>query len=300
MFQTVGLRRFTKGNLVKAVKRIFAFGALLLVLVLVGIILVGWTLVRPVQKRVGDPPPDLNAHTVNFKSDSGTEVAGWWCPVEHDRGAVLLLPGVRANRLSMVERARFLRHAGYSTLLIDLQATGETHGDRITFGWKESRDVLAAVNFIRATQPTSRVAIIGSSLGGAAALLAIPPLSVDALVLEAVYPSIDVATQNRLENYLGFLGRAITPFFLAQFRTRLGISTSDLRPIDHINKVSCPIFFMSGEKDRRTRPEETRMLSSTAYSPNQVWLVPEAGHVDLHRAARAEYEARVLAFLNKM
>lgn len=70
MFQTVGLRCFTKGNLVKAVKRIFALGALLIVLALVGVILVGWTLVRPVQKRVGDPPPDLNAHTVYFKSDS--------------------------------------------------------------------------------------------------------------------------------------------------------------------------------------------------------------------------------------
>ena len=49
----------------------------------------------------------------------------------------------------MVERASFLRRAGYSTLLIDFQATGETKGDRITFGWKESRDVLAAVEFIR-------------------------------------------------------------------------------------------------------------------------------------------------------
>jgi dienelactone hydrolase len=54
----------------------------------------------------------------------------------------------------------------------------------ITFGWKESRDVLAAVSFLHHVDPTARVGIIGSSLGGVAALLATPPLKVDALVLE--------------------------------------------------------------------------------------------------------------------
>ena len=31
-----------------------------------------------------------------------------------------------------------------------------------------------------------------------------------------------------------------------------------------------------------------------------LWFVPDAGHVDLHRAAREAYESRVLAFLGKM
>jgi alpha/beta superfamily hydrolase len=94
----------------------------------------------------------------------------------------------------MVGRARFLHRAGYSVLLIDFEATGETKGDHITFGWKESRDALAATNFIRQIDPTTRVAIIGSSLGGVAALLATPPLKVDALVLEEVYPTLEITS----------------------------------------------------------------------------------------------------------
>jgi pimeloyl-ACP methyl ester carboxylesterase len=89
--------------------------------------------------------------------------------------------------------------------------TGETKGDQITFGWKENRDVLAAIDFVRGINPTDRVAIIGSSLGGVAALLATPPLHVDALVLEEVYPTIEIATRNRMENYLGGVGRILTP-----------------------------------------------------------------------------------------
>jgi fermentation-respiration switch protein FrsA (DUF1100 family) len=85
-----------------------------------------------------------------------------------------------------------------------------------------------------------------------------------------------------------------------QLHARLGVSASDLRPIDHIEKISCPIFLMSGENDRNTRQEDTRMLFSHAQSPKQLWFVPNAAHVDLHRAATEEYESRVLAFLNQM
>jgi fermentation-respiration switch protein FrsA (DUF1100 family) len=282
------------------IKGVVAICGTLIVVAIICVFSVGWLLAHPVQTRIGDPPADLNAQPVSFSSDSGTKVHGWWCPSKNSDGAVLLLPGIRANRLSMVDRARFLRHAGYSILLIDFQATGETKGDHITFGWKESRDVIAAVNFVRQVDPTAHVAIIGSSLGGVAALLATPPLQVDALVLEEVYPTIEIATRNRMENYLGAVGRILTPLLLEQLQWRLGVSASQLRPVDHMGNIECPVFVISGNRDRSTRPTDTRMLIERARTPKQVWFVPKAGHTDLHRAAGQEYEKRVLAFLAKM
>ncbi|HEV8419254.1 MAG TPA: alpha/beta fold hydrolase [Candidatus Udaeobacter sp.] len=280
-------------------KRVVAACAILILITIISAMSVGWLLAHPVQTKIGNPPADLNAESVVFASASGATVHGWWCPNQNAKGAVLLLPGIRANRLSMVERARFLSRAGYSILLIDFQATGETTGDHITFGWKESRDVLAAVDFVRKTDSTTPVAIVGSSLGGAAALLATPPLRIDALILEEVYPTIEIATRNRLENYVGVFGRALTPVLLSQLQWRLGVSPSDLRPVDHMENVDCPIFIISGEKDTNTRPIDTRMLVERARNPKEVWFVPNAAHVDLHRAARREYETRVLAFLAK-
>ena len=261
---------------------------------------IGWALAAPVQTDVGKPPQDLGARPIEFKSKSGATVHGWWCPTTTSRGAVLLLPGIRANRLSMVERARFLRRADYSVLLIDFQATGETKGDHITFGWKESCDALTGVNFVHNVDPQDHVAIIGSSLGGVAALLATPPLKVDALVLEAVYPTIEIATRNRMENYVGAFGRMLTPLLLGQLQVRLGVSATQLRPVDHIADVECPVLIMSGEKDRNTRPADTQILFERARSLKQLWFVSNAGHVDLHRAAREKYETRVLAFLGQM
>src|SRR5439155_26764665 len=53
-------------------------------------------------------------------------------------------------------------------------------------------------------------------------------------------------------------------------------------------------------KDRNNRPDDTRMLLERARCAKQLWFVPNAGHVDLDRAARGEYETRVLAFLAQM
>ncbi len=88
-------------------KRLFALAAILLMIGIAVPFAIGWALAAPVQISLGKAPSDLSAETVEFKSDSGAIVKGWWCPTVNSRSVVLLLPGIRANRLSMVDRARF-------------------------------------------------------------------------------------------------------------------------------------------------------------------------------------------------
>jgi fermentation-respiration switch protein FrsA (DUF1100 family) len=211
---------------------------------------------------------------------------------------VLLLPPVRSNRLAMVTRAKFLADAGYATLLIDLQATGESPGDAITFGWRERLDVLAAVKFLNARMPGDPVGIIGSSLGGAAALLATPPLRVQALILEAVYPSIDRAIENRLRMRIGRVGTLAAPLLLWQLEPRLGVRREELRPVDHIAHVRCPVLVIGGVEDLHTTEADTRVLFDAANEPRQLWLIPGAAHVDFYDIARDEYRRTVLTFLD--
>jgi uncharacterized protein len=122
-------------------------------------------------------------------------------------------------------------------------------------------------------------------------------LKVDAIVIEAVYPTIEIATRNRLQKYLGPLGVRLAPLLLWQLQPRLGVSVDQLRPIEHIAEVGCPIFIISGEKDQNTLRSDTEILFERAHSPKELWFVPSAGHVDLHHVAGGEYERRVLAFL---
>jgi fermentation-respiration switch protein FrsA (DUF1100 family) len=211
----------------------------------------------------------------------------------------LLLPGVRANRLSMVHRAEFLRQAGYSTLLIDFQGTGESEGAAITFGWRERFDVLAAVNYLRAQSSDDRVGVIGVSLGGAATLLATPPLELDAAGFEAVYPSIDRAVVNRLSMRVGPLAPLVAPLLLLQMRPRIGVGVSELRPIDHVGRLRCPLLIVAGTLDRHTTVKDTQALFAAASQPKDLWLIPGAAHVDYLEFAGAEYRRRISTFFER-
>jgi len=270
----------------------------LLVATAVALYAVGWSLSRPVPAGIGPPPVSLDAEAVAFSSQSGSLIHGWLSRVPSARGAVLLLPGVRANRLSMVPRAEFLRRAGYSTLLIDFQATGESAGEAITFGWRERFDVLAAVAYVKNSMPATPVGVIGVSLGGAATLLATPPLDVQGAVLEAVYPAIDRAIVNRLEIRIGPVAPLLAPLLVLQLRPRLGIRPGDLSPVDHIAKLHCPVLLIAGAADRHTTVADTHRLFAAAREPKDLWLIPNAAHVDFLEMAGDAYRSRVIDFLD--
>jgi dienelactone hydrolase len=171
----------------------------------------GTLLIRPVHEAAGPLPPDLTGRTVEFSSESGAGLHGWFLPGKKGRGAILLMHGIRGSRRNMLGRARFLSQAGYAVLLFDFQAHGESKGKHITFGYLESRDARAAVRFLRHAAPGEKIGLIGVSLGGAAALLAAPPLPVDAMVLEMVYPTLHEALDNRLTMRLGRAGNVFAP-----------------------------------------------------------------------------------------
>ena len=276
-------------------KLIISTLALLLIL-LVGVLVTGTILTAPSRQTIGAAPSDLNATAVEFQSRSGATIKGWFIRGKKDAGAIILMHGVRSNRLSMINRARFLSRAGFSVLLFDFQAHGESSGDHITFGYLESKDAQAAVEFLRANAPGERIGVIGESMGGAATLLAEPKLEVDAMVLEMVYPTINDAIGNRLSARLGNWSRVLTPLLSRQLKPRLGIDADALQPINRVGQLTAPKQFIVGAEDKHTTMEDSQRMFAAAAEPKELWIVDRAAHVDLYAVAKEEYERRVLSF----
>jgi alpha-beta hydrolase superfamily lysophospholipase len=253
----------------------------------------------PRQYAIGPPPADLNAQTVTFANTSGTLLKGWLLPAAGSAG-VVLLHGRGGDRRSMLSRARFLQQAGFWALVFDFQANGESPGKHYTGGYLESEDARAAVRYLRSKAQVGHIGIVGFSLGGAAALLGPHgPLTVDAMVLEAVYPSIEEAVANRLRLYFGSLAGWLSPLFTWQLRPRLGISPKELSPIERITEIQCPVLIIAGEHDRRATAEESLRLFRAAPAPKRLWIVPNAKHENFYLRAPSEYQLRVLEFFRE-
>ena len=274
---------------------------LLAVLVLLGIAfvvavwIVGGRLVAPANRTVGLPPEDFPCESITIESESGSKLAAWYVPDSASTATVILLHPVRSDRRSMLDRARFLAKQGYDVLLIDMQAHGESPGEHITSGHREKLDVAAAVDFVKGRHPDHRIGIDGWSLGGAATLLAVP-LGVDAIVLESVYPTISEAVYDRVEIRLGPLKHLVAPALLCQLKPRLGIAPSDLRPIDFVSRVGCPLLVLAGDADVHTPLEETQRMFAEAEEPKRLVVFENAAHEDLMAFDQKLYETEVGGF----
>jgi alpha-beta hydrolase superfamily lysophospholipase len=269
-----------------------------------GVIGVGLRLSSPAQTTIGAPPADLNAAATEFQSASGATIRGWFIAGQPGHGAVVLMHGVHANRLSMVRRARLLLAQGFAVLLFDFQAHGESTGTRITFGHLEGRDAAAAVAFMRQRAPGERIGVIGSSLGGASALLAPGGLHIEALVLESVYPDIGSATANRISAVLGaplgpIVAKPVARLFELLMAPILGATPADLRPIDRMADINAPVLVLGGTSDTSTTPDETTAMFDRARAPKYIWLIQGAGHVDAEQYGLEAYHARVFGFLSE-
>jgi pimeloyl-ACP methyl ester carboxylesterase len=260
----------------------------------------GCVLARPAHANVDLPAGLVGVSEVAFPSQSGSVLRAWYAPGRAGFGAVLLLHGVGSNRTSMLSRLRFLHARGYAVLAPDFQAAGESPGEHVTFGARESLDAAASVQFLRDSAPNERLGVIGVSMGGAAALVGPRPLDVDAMVLESVYPTFRDAVSDRLRVWLGpvgLLGPAIAPLLIGVVGPEIGIDENSLRPIERIGSVREPVLMLTGSKDQYTPIEESLALFARIKAPKRFWEMNGAGHEDLHDFAPAEYEHVVGSFL---
>ncbi|MEQ1790255.1 MAG: alpha/beta fold hydrolase [Rickettsiales bacterium] len=270
-----------------------------MIAVTLSIFAIGALLTGPAPSAVNTLSADFPVESVQIPAPNGSIVHAWLVYGKPTRGVILLVHPMRSNRLEMLSRARFLKDQGYSVLLIDLQAHGETAGERITFGLRESESVEASITFLRKAFPQERIGAIGVSLGAAAIILTKQDLKLDAIILESLHPTLAEAVDNRLKLHFGSYGSVLLPLMLSQLSFYLDTSLDKLNPITRLNDLNSPLLFISGTQDAHTTQSETERLYAAARPPKQIWVIPGAGHFNMHSYAGKEYEQRITAFLSE-
>jgi alpha-beta hydrolase superfamily lysophospholipase len=247
------------------------------------------------------PPAEAPARDFKIRGDDGLMLAAtYWPGRRPDSPAILLLHGVRASRASTAPTAAWLSRLGYAALTIDFRGHGESDMAERSFGLREASDARSAFRWLKRRQRGAPVAVIGNSLGGAAALLGPSgPLPADALVLQAVYPDIRRAIRNRIAARLGTAPAwVLEPLLSLQSKPRFGIWPGRLSPLEALRRYPGPVFVIGGGEDRYTPPEETRALFEAAPGPGSLWLIPGKGHAAIGELSDEEYRGRIGRFLH--
>jgi len=255
--------------------------------------------------RIGTDPEraaGLAFEEVAFATGGGATLRGWWVPgAPGASAAVVAVHGAGGNRAGLLPETPFLRRAGYPALLFDLRGHGRSDGAArgLGFGPRESEDVSAAVAFVREQRGIPRVAALGTSLGGAAVLLA-AARDPDIAAVIAENPWARILHVMRIAPARPwFVPELLLRGIRATAFWRLGILGTP-EPLDAVGRIAPrPLLLLHGEADRLVPVSDSRALLAAAGEPAELWTLPGAGHGALYETDPEGYRERVLGFLDR-
>jgi len=148
-------------------------GTLLLLVIIIMIerdILAVYAETSPTPSNV-EIPTDLGfeVEEVTFKSEDEVTIAGWFVPSQNG-AMIILLHGYGGNRMGMIWHAQQLVNVGYGILMYDERASGESTGAYRSYGWEDTRDVKAAIQYIEVREQNANIGIAGCSTGASIAV----------------------------------------------------------------------------------------------------------------------------------
>lgn len=241
---------------------------------------------------------------VEIAADDGAILHAWiFRPQIAEGDAVILLHGQADNREGMLSNADMLLRHGFSVLLPDARAHGESGGPIATYGLKEAGDVRRWYEWTARTQGPRCINGLGDSMGAAILLdsLATEP-GFCAISAESPFSTFQEAAYDRLGQQFGtgpWLGRTLLrPALeagLLYARMRYGVDLERTSPRSAVAASKVPVLLIHGLADRNLPPRHSEQIKA-ANPAVELWEPAGVGHCGAASVAPAEYERRVVGW----
>jgi pimeloyl-ACP methyl ester carboxylesterase len=280
----------------------------------------------PGEDALGPAIDELGGEVVRLRARDGLRLSARWLPVEaradgwspDPHEAILLLHGYSGSIApDLVEYGPFLRRTA-GVLGLDFRGHGGSDDGPSTFGLLETEDIAGALAWL-GERGITRVALVGTSMGGIAAIAAVAvlgdgslaavdgdptaPRDVDeaprpivvGIVADSTAPDLEVPVGSRVG---GPAGRFVAARLFDGATRLLGADPRATEPSRVVSLLeSLPLLLIHGEADTTVPIAEGRRLAGLAGVGSEHWVVPGARHSGSHAAAGEAYERRVSDFL---
>jgi pimeloyl-ACP methyl ester carboxylesterase len=269
----------------------------------------------------------LGGEVVRFQARDGGRLAARWLtadvPPDDDwvadpHEAILLLHGYTGSIApDLVEYAPFLRRTA-RVLGLDFRGHGDSDTGPTTFGINEVEDVAGALAWL-GDRGVTRVALVGTSMGGIVALASLGVLGDGRLAAADSDPAapaaMSIAPRPRIVAVVGDsvaprlagpvgrrIGRWLGPFIAQRgfdaVAARLGTDPRATEPIRVAGILEgVPLLLLHGSRDPLIPLRDARRLMAAMPDGTRQVVIEGAGHSAGHEADRERYETEVTSLL---
>ena len=240
-------------------------------------------------------------------TSDGVRLAGWYVPAGNGMGpegpTVILAHGYEGNKSTMLAHAALL-HDDYNLVLFDFRNHGQTSGEVTTQGALEQNDVREVVDWLDRRKGPQQIALMGVSMGGAAALAeSIADDRIAAVILDSTHATAAGAIQARLDTNGYPLSLPGSWSVLLGSLIRTGEDISAVDPVQRVaHYANRPLLIIEGGQDDLIGPTDANDLlaaANEAEADAQLEICLPAGHGESLEACAGEYRDWVLGFLTR-
>jgi len=243
---------------------------------------------------------------ISINTEDSVQLSCWYIngAVEYKNvavGTVIMFHGHGSNKSAMTDEARAFNAMGYNVLMVDLRAHGESGGEVCTIGYRESRDVKAAWDYI-AAKGEKNIVLWGISLGAATitkAMYDYADIKPAKIILEEPFGTLHQAVRGTMRNN-GVPAEPVSTLIAFWGSVERGFWAFGVNPEDYVKNIHCPVLLQRGADDIRVTEAETQAIYSNIASPHKT-LVEYAGcgHLSLCKNRHAQWLAAITKFLSE-
>jgi alpha-beta hydrolase superfamily lysophospholipase len=259
---------------------------LILPLLFIGVMHVGFKAPRIIEKGTPDQL-GMQYREVEIPAKEGRKLFGWILQAspEPDAPFLVIVHGWGANAELMLPLAEPFYRAGINVLLFDARNHGRSPSDGHSSMPKFAEDAGSAIDWLnRKNEPKSRkIALLGHSVGAAAALLAASRRGdIDAVISISSFAHPVWLMSRQLRRV--FVPQALIPFVLSYVQLVIGHRFEDIAPVNTLSGIKCPVLLLHGLKDEII--PVSCLEDIQRMNPDQelkTMLIPDAGHASVDK-----------------
>ena len=237
------------------------------------------SLAAPRIRETGQPD-DLPWSEVRIPTTRGKTLFGWFIPAGDDAPPLAILHGWGGNAEMMLPLAKPLHDAGYTLLVFDARSHGRSDDDTFSSMPRFAEDLEHAVDWLatKTGLPTSRIGIIGHSVGAAAALLLASRRKDLAAVVSIAAFAHPAGIMRRWLKQKHIPYWPLGAYVLFYIQRVIGHCFDDIAPCNTIRKVSCPVLLAHGTEDEMVPESEARQIHANRHDERTLLLLMPGSH----------------------
>ena len=259
----------------------------LLGVVVVGLVLLAASFLADLATKI--PPtarPSLNpsrmglvCEEVELRTEDGFRLTAWWMPNgKPARAPVVILHGLGASKAHMIDYILFAQEQGNPTLAIDFRGHGESDPSLTSIGFYESRDAIAAMQFVREKGAGDPV-LWGTSMGAVSALLAAArDGSAAGIIADAPFDTYRNTVLHHAKLFYGLSEFPLITLAMPMIESRARFRVAEVDCLRAAEQIQAPMLLLAGEEDARMPPTMVRTIYDRAAGPKEFWIIPGEGH----------------------